>query len=90
MGLLDNNKTNNNAGTARDLLNGTIAGANLQRTPIYSFSKSQLDTFMASSVVMGISNGVVKPDVDVDDDGIDISTLSLVTSCVCVTFLRKS
>ncbi len=57
-------------------------------------SKSQLDTSMASPGVTGISNGVVKPDTEVDD-GTEISTVSLavvepVTLASCVMFLRKS
>jgi len=49
---------------------------------------------MASPGVTGISNGVVKPDTEVDD-GTEISTVSLavvepVTLVSCVMFLRKS
>jgi len=68
-------------------------------TPIYSTStvsyyESQLDTSMGSPGVTGISNGVVKPDTEVDD-GTDISTVSSVVVLVlvpvpCVMFLRKS
>jgi hypothetical protein len=43
------------------------------------------------SGVTGISNGVVKPDTEVDD-GTDISTVSLVVALVvpCMIFPRKS
>ena len=46
---------------------------------------------MGSPGVMGISNGVVKPDTEVDD-GTEISTVSLVSVLVvpCEIFLRKS
>jgi hypothetical protein len=44
---------------------------------------------MASPGVTGISNGVVKPDTDVED-GTEISTVSLVVAVAsCVTFLRN-
>lgn len=53
------------------------------------FLESQLDTSMASPGVTGISNGVVKPDTDVED-GTEISTVSLVVAVAsCVTFLRN-
>jgi len=54
--------------------------------------ETQLDTSMGSPGVTGISNGVVKPDTEVDD-GTDISMVSLVVVLVvapCVIFLRKS
>lgn len=58
--------------------------------PIYSFLEPQLDMSIGSPGVRGISNGVVKPDTDVDD-GTEISTVSLeALAAPCVTFLRKS
>ena len=45
---------------------------------------------MGSPGVMGISNGVVKPDTDVDD-GTEISTVSIeALATPSVTCLRKS
>ena len=50
----------------------------------------QLDTSIASPGVMGPSNGVVKPDADVDD-GMDTPTVPLISSGVTsgVIFSRK-
>ena len=84
-GVHDNNKRNNNVDMVRDVPNGTIT--RLTRTLIYSLTSPQLDTSMVSPGVIGPSIGVVKRDADVDD-GIDISTVPLVSSCV--NFPRKS
>jgi len=56
--------------------NGTNA-TETRKHPYLQFLDSQSDTSMASPGpgVMGTSNGVVKPDADVDD-GMDISAVS--------------
>lgn len=88
---VQNNKRNNNAGIVREV--SPSPPRPVTKTPSTSTVsyESQLDTSMASTGVIGISNGVVKPDTEVDD-GTDISTVSLVVALVvpCVIFLRKS
>lgn len=89
--VLQNNKRNNNAGIVREVSpSPPWRVSKLPSTSTVSY-ESQLDTSMGSPGVTGISNGVVKPDTEVDD-GTDISTVSLVVVLVvpCVIFLRKS
>jgi hypothetical protein len=84
------------AGIAREVRNDGIIPSFAYPAPTrnelpstVSPTLTQLDTSMASPGVTGISNGVVKPDTDVDDGtDIPIVAVSLVVS-PGATFPRK-